>query len=179
MVHLNKYDGESKKWSERWEEELERPLETAEVEGADRFEFSLALHAGGGGGGGGGARSSSLTLVVGAPGVPGSLSLSSSGHVYVFVFNTSSEISSVVLSQRQMLHASSSAGYFGFSVSVSLRTIAVGDPFNGKCDVCVLCVDLRCGLVIGQDVVWLVLVCACTNHYINCRGGVAIREDGR
>ena len=133
MVHLNKYDRESKQWSERWEEELERPLETAEVEGADRFEFSLALHAGGGGGGG--ARSSSLTLVVGAPGVPGSLSLSSSGHVYMFVLDTSSEISSVVLSQRQMLNALSSAGYFGFSVSVSLRTIAVGDPFNGKRDV--------------------------------------------
>lgn len=159
IVYLNKYDGESKKWSERWKEKLERPSEAAEVgDVVDKFEFSLALDDGGGGGGGDGVKSSPLTLVVGAPGVPGSLS--ASGQVYVFVLDTSSDLASAVGSQVLIApSSSSSAGYFGFSVSVSLHSIAVGDPFKGKYSIAVrgraavLHVELRCWRVIEQDVV--------------------------
>ncbi len=144
IVYLNKYDGESKNWSERWKEKLERPSEAAEVgDVVDRFEFSLALDDGGGGGDG--VKSSRLTLVVGAPGVPGSLS--ASGQVYVFVLDTSSDLASAVGSQvLSAPSSSSSAGYFGFSVSVSLHSIAVGDPFKGKYRRAWACSCVACGV---------------------------------
>ena len=116
MVYLNKYDGGSK-WNEQWKVDVKRPLDPAVEKQRD---VSLSLSSV--------SANFSLTLVVGVPGVPGSSG--AAGYAYLYRFDTSQDVVSLMSSQT--LSTAEEGGYFGYSVSVSLNTIAVGDPYHGE-----------------------------------------------
>ncbi len=115
-MYLNKFDGIST-WNEQWKVEVTQPLD-ASVDAQREISLSLSSV----------SANSSVTLVVGVPGVPGSAG--ASGYAILYRFDTSKDVVSLMSSET--LSAKSDGGNFGYSVSVSLSSIAVGDPYDGE-----------------------------------------------